>query len=174
MKDGDERIFVSIAAYRDPQLLSTINECLSRCRFPDRLRFGIFWQRGSDELSSPWFADPRFRVLEIDWLQSKGTCWARAEIMKLWDGEGWYLQLDFHHRFADDWDVKILQQARLTGSRRPLLTAYAPPYRAGDAQLRNVPTLMDFDFFTEEGIVRFRLHEIAGDRRRTVRFADDL
>src|SRR5271157_2997567 len=92
-------IFVSIAAYRDPELAPTIRDCICRARSPGDLRFGICWQHADDEPAPPDFADPRLRVLDVPWHDSRGACWARAEIMKLWDGEDFFLQIDSHHRF---------------------------------------------------------------------------
>src|ERR1700690_729458 len=88
--------FVSVAAYRDPELVPTIADCLARARHPGRLRFGISWQHGDEQRLPDWIGGERFRVLDVDWRGSRGTCWARAEIMRLWDGEERYLQLDSH------------------------------------------------------------------------------
>src|SRR5262245_39046834 len=104
-------IFVSIAAYRGPQLGPTIRDCLHQARYPDDLRFGVCWQHGEDEPAIAEFADPRLRVIDVPWRESRGACWARAEIMKLWDGEEFFLQLDSHHRFTDGWDARLLELA---------------------------------------------------------------
>ncbi len=156
MPSDKQQIFISIAAYRDPELLPTLDDCMQKARFPERLRFGICWQHAPDEAPLSWFTDERFRVLDVDWRAGKGACWARAEIMKLWDREDWFLQLDSHHRFAQDWDVKLIEQARLTRSRRPILTAYATAFTPGDPRLDDEPMRMEFDRFTDEGIVLFR------------------
>ncbi len=156
MRDDDQRIFISIAAYRDPELLPTLDDCLAKARFPERLQFGICWQHAPDEAPLQWFADPRFRVLDVDWRAGKGACWARAEIMKLWTGEDWFLQLDSHHRFVENWDVKLIEQARATGRPKPILTSYVTPYTPGDPRLDDEPMRMEFDFFSEEGLVLFR------------------
>ena len=34
-------IFVQIAAYRDPELLPTIRDCLQKAKYPKLLSFGI-------------------------------------------------------------------------------------------------------------------------------------
>lgn len=39
-----ERIFISIAAFRDPETRWTVHELLQKARKPDRLRIGIVWQ----------------------------------------------------------------------------------------------------------------------------------
>ena len=148
---------MSIAAYRDPELIPTIEDCLAKARSPERLRFGICWQHGPEEAASERFGDPAFRVLDVEWRASRGACWARAEIMKLWDCEDWFLQLDSHHRFVADWDLKLLDQALATGSPKPILTTYAGPFTPGDAgSLSPEPMRMEFDRFTEDGLVLFR------------------
>jgi hypothetical protein len=87
-------IYVSIAAYRDPQLVPTIEDCLAKARHPEQLRFGICWQHGPEETALPWAGDPRFRIMDVDWKASRGACWARAELMNRYDGEDYLLQLD--------------------------------------------------------------------------------
>ncbi|HSU06470.1 MAG TPA: GlcNAc-transferase family protein [Acetobacteraceae bacterium] len=55
---------------------------------------GVCWQQAGDELAPADFTRPRVRVIDVPWNQSRGVCWARAEIMKLWNGEDFFLQLD--------------------------------------------------------------------------------
>jgi len=147
-------VFVSIAAYRDPELLATVADCLAKARYPDRLRFGICWQYGQERAGSEQLTGPQFAVRYVDSRLSKGACWARAEIMKLYAGEDWYLQLDSHHRFAQDWDEKLVEQAGLTGSAKPVLSTYAAGYTPGaEADAPEEVTTMDFDCFTAEGVL---------------------
>ena len=80
-------IFVSIASYRDPQLVPTVEDCLAKARYPEQLRFGICWQHGPEERPLLFASDPRVRLLDVDWRESRGACWARAQIMKLYAGE---------------------------------------------------------------------------------------
>jgi len=151
-------IFISIASYRDPELVPTIQDCLSKARDPSRLRFGVCWQHGEDERLPPAIKDDvRIRILDVDWRESKGACWARAQIMSLWEGEDYFLQIDSHHRFAEDWDAKLIQNGMVSGSSKPILTTYCPAYVPGDEdKRRNSPTRMDFDYFTEDGIALFK------------------
>ena len=129
-KDGsaDASIFISIASYRDSELGPTIADCLAKARFPERIRFGVCWQHGEDEVAPEPLADPRCSVIDVDWRDSRGGWWARARTTELWQGEDWFLQLDAHHRFAPGWDVVLLEQAAAAPSERPLLTAILPTY----------------------------------------------
>jgi hypothetical protein len=157
------RIFVSIAAYRDPELIPTVLSCLATARYPEQCRFGICWQHGPEERVMPFGGDPRFRVLDVDWRQSHGACWARSEIMRLWEGEEYYLQLDSHHRFVQDWDIRLLHCVEAANSSRPIITAYGAPYTPGILEyLANEPLQINFDRFTEDGIAIFRPGPILG------------
>ncbi len=146
-------IFVSIAAYRDPQLVPTIQDCLRKAGNPARLRFGICWQHGPDETSPPYENDDRFRILDVAWGDSQGACWARAEIMKLWRGERWFLQVDSHCRFSCGWDDRLIELMEQTGSPKPILSTYATPFTPGENEaLEGAPLQIAFQGFTPEGI----------------------
>jgi len=162
------RIFISIAAYRDPELLPTLQDCLAKARYPEALRFGICWQHADDEPAPP--DDPRLCVQDVDWRDSRGACWARAEIMKLWDGEDYFLQLDSHHRFVPGWDTLLLSQAERCGAAKPVLSTYASPYDPRSPLGPGTPTQMDLDYFSADGIPLFRPRELPDrDDKRPLR-----
>jgi glycosyltransferase involved in cell wall biosynthesis len=158
-------IFVSVASYRDPELVPTVRDCIAKARHPEDLRFGVNWQRGGDEDISAIAHDPRVRVVEFDWRASRGACWARAEVMKLYDGEDHFLQFDSHTRFAPDWDVRLLAHAAATGADKPIITGYPPTYEPGGAfEGVGEPAQIVCDRFTDEGIPLFRQQVIPGWR----------
>ncbi|MDQ2834650.1 MAG: UDP-N-acetylglucosamine-transferase [Acidobacteriota bacterium] len=161
-------IFVSIAAYRDPQLVPTIEDCIVKAAHPERLRFGICWQHDPTEDTLPFRSDDCFRILAIDWRDSKGACWARAEIMKLWRGEPWFLQVDSHCRFAPDWDTKLIEAMALTASEKPILSTYASPFTPGENELLvDGPLQMALQGFTPEGIPHMKPIAIPNWQRLT-------
>ncbi len=151
------KIFVQIASYRDPELLPTIRDCISKAKHPENLTFGICWQRDENESMEEFANDSRFKILDYHWSKSKGLCWARSEIQKLWNGEEYTLQLDSHHRFLQDWDTELIEMMKLTGSEKPIITSYAGMYRPSDNQLLNVePYKMVASNFTPGGTILFR------------------
>jgi hypothetical protein len=157
-----ELVFVSIAAYRDPQLRATIADCLAKARQPARLRFGVCWQHGAEELPLPWAGDDRFRILDVDWRESRGACWARAEVMKLWQGERWFLQVDSHCRFASGWDETLIGMMGQTGSPKPILSTYATSFTPAPTEtLTGAPLQIAFQGFTAEGIPHMKPVAIA-------------
>jgi len=157
-------IFVQIAAYRDPELLPTIRDCLAKADFPDDLRFGICWQTdGEDRSLEPFFDNDKFRIERVPWHESKGLCWARSEIQRLYDGEEFTLQLDSHHRFAPGWDRQLLEWMELCRSEKPILTSYAGVYEPGVSETPpSGPFKMVADRFTPSGTILFRPFHIPG------------
>lgn len=159
-------IYVQIAAYKDPELVPTIEDCLAKAKYKDDLTFGICWQREEDDHCLAPYADhPRFRIDRVPWQESTGLCWARARIQGMYEGETYTLQLDSHHRFEQDWDEKLIQYMELTGSAKPILTAYAGMYSPKTNQKLNTePYKMVPDRFTPGGTILFRPHTIEGWR----------
>ena len=129
-----DKIFVQIAAYRDPELLPTIRDCIKRAREPENLVFAIAWQRSKDDdwdTLEEFANDPRFKIIDIDYKDGLGTCWARHKLNELYDGEKYTLQLDSHHRFVRNWDEKckaMIDKLVNAGHKKPLLTTYVPSY----------------------------------------------
>ena len=101
-------IFVQIASYRDAELLPTLRDCIAKAAHPEHLRFGLCWQHDETEDLSELLSDPRFRMIDVPYQESKGVCWARNAIQSLYDGETYTLQLDSHHRFMPAWDTALI------------------------------------------------------------------
>jgi len=157
------KIFVQIASYRDPELVPTIRDCISKAKYPDRLTFGICWQRDETESLVEFGNDDRFRVIDVPWNQSKGLCWARSLIQKLWKGEEYTLQLDSHHRFIQNWDEELIEMMKLTGSEKPIVGSYAGMYDpVGNKLLNMEPYMMVANHFTLGGTILFFPRAING------------
>ena len=150
-----ETIFIQIASYRDPELISTIDSCINNALYPNNLKFCICWQRDNKENLNKYINDPRFIILDIPYKYSKGVCWARNMIQQYYNGEEYTLQLDSHHRFVEHWDdilIKTLSILQLKGYKKPLITAYLPSYNpSNDPEERvMIPWKIIFDKITED------------------------
>jgi hypothetical protein len=127
----NNKIFIQIAAYRDPELIHTIRSCIENADKPENLTFGICWQHGEKEYLLPFLHDKRFKIISIHYSETKGCCWARHKTQQFYDGEEYTLQLDSHHRFIKGWDTVLIQmykQLKFKGYEKPLITAYLPSY----------------------------------------------
>lgn len=160
---NNQNIFVQIASYRDPQLLLTIKDMLNKAEYPENLRIGICWQHSTDDswdTLEEFKNDTRFRILDINYAESKGVCWARSSVQQMYDDEKYTLQIDSHHRFAEKWDttlIKMLKDLQDKGHKKPLITSYIPSFDPeNDPNGRvNIPWKMNFDRFIPEGAVFF-------------------
>jgi len=127
----NNKIFIQIASYRDPELIPTIKDCIKNADNPDNLTFGICWQHDENELLTEFMNDKRFKIISIHYSQSKGCCWARHKIQQLYNDEDYTLQLDSHHRFIQGWDtilINMFKKLKEKGVSKPLITAYLPSY----------------------------------------------
>lgn len=152
------KIFVQIASYRDPELIPTIKDCIAKAKNPDLLTFGICWQYGPEEevLREVLNSFPRAQIIEIPYLESKGLCWARSLIQKLWKGEEYTLQIDSHHRFLQNWDEELKIMISSVNSKKPIITSYAGMYDPREEKLINIePYKMVARKFTDSGTILF-------------------
>jgi len=156
-------IFVQIAAYRDPQLVPTIEDMIKNAKNPQHLRFGICRQYhpndGFDNLDK-YRDDKRFRIVDVLCEYSNGVCWARNQVQQLYKGEMYTLQIDSHMRFAENWDVEMIgmvTQLQDMGIPKPLLTGYVSSFNPENDPKGRVsePWRMVFDRFIPEGAIFF-------------------
>lgn len=127
-----EQIFIQIAAYRDAELLKTIENCISNASDPERLNFGIVNQYSlEDDFCfdvNRYENDSRFKILNIQFNQSLGACWARSETNKMYNHQDYVLQIDSHSRFVKNWDSKLISYWKNMEDDWAIFTSYPPPY----------------------------------------------
>lgn len=123
-------IFVQIASYRDPELIPTIKDMLSKATNPNNLRFGICWQYDETEPIEIFDNDARFKIAKYHYTDSQGLGWARAITNSLYTGEQYTLQIDSHHRFVQGWDEIVLEDFKqaLAATDKPIITTYCAPF----------------------------------------------
>jgi len=128
------KIFIHLPAYREPELIPTIKSALENAKYPKRLVFGICRQfnpeDGFDNVDE-YRNDPRFKIMDIHYTEAKGLPYARYQINTMIEDEEYICQLDSHHRFAQDWDITLIEmhdQLKDKGVKKPILAAYLPYY----------------------------------------------
>jgi hypothetical protein len=157
-----EKIFVSIASYRDPQLIPTIKDLLNKSKYPDNLTFGICWQHDDDENFDEFKNDSRFKIIDINYKDSRGACWARSKVQELYSGEKYYFQLDSHHRFVPEWDSKLIEMYKELKVDKPLLTGYCTVLDMENDQLLNNQPLkiVGNETFAQDGNLMLKPHYV--------------
>ncbi|MCT4710925.1 UDP-N-acetylglucosamine-transferase [Enterobacteriaceae bacterium H11S18] len=172
----DQSIFISIASYRDAELVPTLLDMVENAHQPASLKIAVCWQHDDDEtiFNVPGITfvkktthngldlytfkckGARINVLSVHYCQSRGACWARHLAESLYQGEDYFLQIDSHCRFVDKWDaemVTILENLRHQ-SEKPILSTYPPGYEPDVEDSKKYFTnRLIFREFTQDGLI---------------------
>lgn len=130
-----DTIFISIANYRDDDCKNTLTNLYKTAKNPEKIFVGILSQYDLPEescevlnLEYPY----NVRYINVPASLAKGPLFARTQIInKLYHGESYYLMIDAHTRFIDDWDKEAKDQLNYLmqhGISKPILSTYAPSY----------------------------------------------
>ena len=102
-------IFISIASYQDPLLVSTIWSAYSNACNKKDLIFSICDQSDNPvKINELPFAQ-QIRYDHVDPLFAKGPCWARHRAQSFYAAEEYFLQIDSHTQFLPDWDILFIE-----------------------------------------------------------------
>ena len=169
-------LFVSIASYRDPELIPTLKDMLKMAANPQRLHITVCWQDNNDitpfldqgftvafvedhesgALYKLSFAGAIIQVISLHYYTSQGACWARHMAETRFEDEDYFLQVDSHCRFIEHWDeemINTVEQLR-SMSPKPVLSTYPPPYDPDNTEERKrYISRLIFREFTPQGIV---------------------
>ena len=133
-------IFISIASYQDPLLVSTIFGAYNNAKNKAELIFSICDQSDDpiniDDLD---FAD-QVRYEHVNPVFSRGPCWARHRAQTFYQEEDYFLQIDSHTQFLPNWDELFkeallkIEAAGLTDGyfAKPIITSYPRSFKVLD------------------------------------------
>ena len=124
-------IFISIASYRDPELERTVHSALDNAANPHELFFGVFLQefeRFAPDLS--WV--PNLTLKTIHPKMARGAGYARAQIIPMYSGQDYFLQIDSHTIFEKNWDQICIDQYKkaqeISNNNKIILSHFPPPF----------------------------------------------
>lgn len=101
-----ETIFISIAAYQDPQLVDTMKSAVDNAVFPERIHFGLALQY-YDKPDLSGFNNTK--TISYDPDTRPGIVRVRHNISRLlYSNQSYYLQIDSHYTFAPGWDEELI------------------------------------------------------------------
>ena len=119
-------LFVSIANYKDPECLFTVRNLLEKASGDLEIHICVFSQidledRSFDELDSI----ENVNHVKYDFRKARGVCWARKQCQSYYNNEDYYLQIDSHILFTENWDRLLLEdhEKALKYGRKAILTA---------------------------------------------------
>jgi hypothetical protein len=106
-------IFISIASYLDSELEQTVTDLLSKATHPERLHLSVNSQDRPDSHPDLETLCAKYATaltyVKADFRSSRGTCLARHVCqLPLNDSFTYYMQIDSHTLFLQDWDSILI------------------------------------------------------------------
>lgn len=159
-KRDDESLFLSVASYRDELCPDTLKDAFQKAKNPSKLFVGLVQQNcgegekcrsgvleggkvedvGPDpdcfalfcasSIGAKYCDNGQIRVLKMKETESLGPYMARYFASKLWMGEQFYMQIDSHMTFLQDWDALSIEMLNNAPSKKPVISHYPPPHTA--------------------------------------------
>ncbi len=126
------KIFISIASYRDPELPKTVKNLIDNAEHSNLLRIVVFEQNEINEESiEGLYPEWQVKVLKTHFSNAAGPVWARYVIQKEYNGEEYYMQIDSHTRTIKNWDSILKYMLKLLPDPS-VLTNYLTEYDIKD------------------------------------------
>lgn len=125
-----ESIFVQLSSYHDYELPNTINSAIQKASGEYQINFGvhhIYYE--TDDIQLP--DSPSVKVIRSKAPANLGMGLGRMIAHGLYDGETYYVQVDSHTKFEQDWDkifIEDIKYYQSLGIQKPVLTAYPKNY----------------------------------------------
>jgi hypothetical protein len=162
-----DRIFVSVASYRDKDCPETIKSLYKNAKNPNRIFVGICEQNKEGDVKCINIEDyeiqryiNNIRIKSIPYTEAKGPTYARYICSKLWNGEEYYFQIDSHTRVVKDWDEKLINMNKILSkkNKKNVITHYGPSiedYKDYEKNKDSTVTCICSAFFNDRGMIAF-------------------
>ena len=133
----NEKIFVSIASYRDPEVINTILNAYTNAKNKNSIVFGVYLQDNKEDKIdlSTLPKEINIKFTKVDWFKARGPIFARYKIYKLfYNNELYYLQIDSHTRFVKNWDEELTNMLQ-TLPVKSIISTYPNGYKIDNENL---------------------------------------
>jgi hypothetical protein len=121
-------IFVQISAYEDYELPKTILSCINKSSKQYKIHFGINLVYNKYDIKIPDVKN--LKIFKSKAPLNLGVGEGRFIANSFYDNQEYYLQIDSHTRFINNWDLEIVKTYNSYKSLgcNPILTAYPARY----------------------------------------------
>lgn len=167
-------IFISIASYRDQELMHTVQSLYNNADNPSQLTFGIVNQNEDGCFEDFGWLGDQVIINNMHYGEAKGAGFARKIAMEMYDGQDYFFQTDSHMRFAKGWDTKLknmlVESQQLAKTDKVILSQFPAPYQINEDGSISYPE-GDPDFWDEvswTSVVNTWTGVWAGNRERMV------
>lgn len=138
----DKTIYVSIPSLDDAELIPTIHDAMDKAADMGRVHIGVALQSSDKKMLKEVqkVADGYLGNVQVTFTKlttrnaphNLGVGLGRAKAHSFYNNEDYFLQVDSHTMFEQDWDEKLIQMLRhasdISGNPKTIITAYAGSY----------------------------------------------
>ena len=132
-------IFIQLASYHDYELPGTILNALEMSSGNNQINFGVHHNYYEvDDILLPDLPNVRATISKAP--HNLGMGISREIAHSFYDGEDYYMQVDAHTRFRENWDTFYIAEVEYyqsLGFEKPLLTTYPRNYWYKDGKLEH-------------------------------------
>jgi GR25 family glycosyltransferase involved in LPS biosynthesis len=102
-------IFISIACFMDNDIVNTIDDCIEKAKYPENLTFGVCLQYDeNDNFFEKYENHHQVKLVKMSYKEARGPTYARYHCSQMITNEDFFLQIDCHTRFYENWDEDII------------------------------------------------------------------
>lgn len=133
----------------DPELEVTVSNLFDSASLPERVHVGIGHsipfknKKQIDAINKKFNKYPRTKHCFINIYRSRGVSYGRKAAISNYDNQDFYLQIDSHTLFSDQWDQILIdlfyETQKENNNGKTILTAYLPPYQYSSKNKRTFP-----------------------------------
>jgi hypothetical protein len=117
-----KKIFVMIPSLFDPSIQKTVEDCLEKAKYPDRITFGLSLQGVENVDFSHIKNEKRIIILEKNIVYGIGK--TRYHLQQLYNNEDYILSIDCHTGFSNNWDQTLIDQHNLIQNDKAIITQF--------------------------------------------------
>jgi hypothetical protein len=136
------KIFISVASYRDTEIVKTLKSALENCKHPKNLDFAVLTQDLPKKQPDLSFV-PKIKHIKMNFKEARGVGHARKILMEQYNDQDFFFQTDSHMRFAKDWDVKMIEilkkSQKIANNKKIILSQFPAPYKVFTTGRDNFP-----------------------------------
>ncbi len=117
-----QTIFVMIPSLFDSSIQKTVEDCLKKATYPDRITFALSLQ-GVDDVDFSHIKNEK-RIILLDSNIVYGIGKTRYQLQQLYNNEDYILSIDCHTGFSSNWDEKLIEQHNLIQNDKAVITQF--------------------------------------------------
>jgi hypothetical protein len=126
------KIFVSVASYRDSELVKTLESLYGHAKYPNDIIFTVLSQDYPNRHPDLSFIK-NLNYLKMNYKDAKGAGYARKLLMEEYNGEDFFFQVDSHMRTTKNWDVRLItmlnEAQEIEQNKKIILSQFPGPYK---------------------------------------------